>query len=291
MFINKIFISYSRQDLLKARRLYESLQLNKIDPFIDWEDIPLGADWQACIEGAIKQAFAFIFLVSKSSIQSDVCRWELNKALEHCPFVFPVVIDDIEVEECDDSLKKLNWVFLNNEEKYECEVARFIERIIQVSQFIEETDNRPKAKITIFCRLKSGQFYKEYFPLAKRCYSLGRNPEFSHQVSPILFNQDPTISRQHSVFFWLANASTYGIQDGSTSGDKSQFGTYVGCQSHKGNATGGKALPQGEIHPLKNLELVRVGKFTFFCFELIRQKEVTFDGEETLTSAEDAQAD
>ncbi len=42
-----IFISYSRQNSPFVKRLFEALAEQKRDTWVDWEGIPLTADWWA----------------------------------------------------------------------------------------------------------------------------------------------------------------------------------------------------------------------------------------------------
>ena len=41
----KVFISYSRKDKPFVQSLHEQLSTHPIDSWVDWEDIPLTADW------------------------------------------------------------------------------------------------------------------------------------------------------------------------------------------------------------------------------------------------------
>jgi hypothetical protein len=42
----EVFISYSRKDKDFVRRLGDTLVASKRDPWVDWKDIPLTAEWQ-----------------------------------------------------------------------------------------------------------------------------------------------------------------------------------------------------------------------------------------------------
>lgn len=288
--INKVVISYSRKDSLKVRELVEALRSRNIDPFLDIDDIPAGVDWEKCLEQAIGQAYALVFALSNSSLNSQVCLWELQTAINADIPILPIVFEqeDVSIPESLPQLKKANWVFLNNPKTYDLELTKLIDGLLQIDLYRGELDRSPKAKLTVFCKLPSGEMVIDYFVLAAKCYTFGRNPESSPQVSILKVSGDPTVSNRHAVLVWQGDSKTYGIRDGSLNGDRcSTFGVYVGCTPEKGKAAGGMRLEDGEIHLLKNLEFVRFGKFSFFCYETVQGSTINFDGKDTLSSAEE----
>ena len=59
--MNEVFISYSRKDESFVRKLDAALRAHGRDPWIDWEDIPLTADWWSEIQAGIEGADSFVF--------------------------------------------------------------------------------------------------------------------------------------------------------------------------------------------------------------------------------------
>ena len=59
-----VFISYSRRNADFARQLHEALSGRQRDVWIDWEDIPLTADWWQEICAGIRAADSFVFVTS-----------------------------------------------------------------------------------------------------------------------------------------------------------------------------------------------------------------------------------
>ncbi len=55
-----VFISYSRKDKEFVRTLHTALTAHHHDVWVDWEDIPLTADWWLEIEAGIEAADTFI---------------------------------------------------------------------------------------------------------------------------------------------------------------------------------------------------------------------------------------
>ena len=58
-----VFISYSRKDKVFVRHLHDALTANERDIWIDWEDIPLSADWWAEIRTGIEGSNIFVFIL------------------------------------------------------------------------------------------------------------------------------------------------------------------------------------------------------------------------------------
>ena len=77
-----VFISYSRKDKSFVQKLHEGLTQKQKDSWVDWEDIPLTAEWWAEIQSGIEAAEAFIFVISPDSVVSEVCREEIAYAAE-----------------------------------------------------------------------------------------------------------------------------------------------------------------------------------------------------------------
>lgn len=288
--INKVVFSYSRKDSLKVRGLVDSLRSQGIDPFLDIEDIPPGVDWEKCLEQAISNAYAILFALSESSLASPICQWELQIAIDAEVAIIPVVFNQEDLVIPDDLkvLKKTNWVFLNNPSTQATEQQRLIDALLQIDTYQGELDRSPKAKLTTFCQLSSGQMSTDYYVLAAKCYTFGRNPELSRQVSVLKTGGDPTVSSRHAVFIWHRDSNAYGIRDGNLNGDRlSSFGVYVGCELDKGRAVKGRRLKDGEIYLLKNLEFVRFGKFSFFCYEAVQGNTIEFNAKDTLATGEE----
>jgi len=43
--MSDVFISYSRKDVDFVRKLFERLEKSERESWIDWEDMPVTADW------------------------------------------------------------------------------------------------------------------------------------------------------------------------------------------------------------------------------------------------------
>ena len=90
-----IFLSYSRQDLERAKRLVRVLKTHGWSVWWD-QSILTGKPFPQVIGEALKAARCVVVLWSKTSIDSSwVCR-EAHRGLEQ-DILFPVLIDDVEV--------------------------------------------------------------------------------------------------------------------------------------------------------------------------------------------------
>lgn len=106
-----VFISYSRKDIAFARLLHQALAENELETWIDWQDIPPSADWLAEVYEAIEGADAFVFVISETSLGSEICGLEISHAAKHNKRLIPIVIKDVEAEQVPKELAVLNWIF------------------------------------------------------------------------------------------------------------------------------------------------------------------------------------
>lgn len=86
-----VFISYSRRDEDFVRKLHTALAVAERDVWIDWEDIPLSADWWQEICDGIESTNTFVLIVSPHSIASPVCNFEVAHALKHNKHIVPIL--------------------------------------------------------------------------------------------------------------------------------------------------------------------------------------------------------
>ncbi len=87
------FISYGRADSKAfAAKLQERLQSNGFQVWFDFNDIPLGIDYQNQIDdGGITKADNFLFLISPDSVNSPYCRQEIERAIELKKRIIPIL--------------------------------------------------------------------------------------------------------------------------------------------------------------------------------------------------------
>lgn len=121
----RIFVSYSRKDSVAARKLIDAFKEMKYDVWVDWEDIPPATDWMDQIEVGIEKSDAFIFFISPDSIASEVCNVEINHAAKYNKRIIPIVLRQVVAKETNNNIRKLNWIFVREEDDLEKGLNRF----------------------------------------------------------------------------------------------------------------------------------------------------------------------
>ena len=131
------FISHAREDKERfVLSFAEKLLQNGIDVWVDqWEMLPGDSLIDKIFEEGIKNADAFIVVLSTESVKKHWVREELNAGLVkrisgQCE-VIPVVIDDCEIPE---ALQSILWEKIENLDDYRTELDRIVAAILGVSQ-------------------------------------------------------------------------------------------------------------------------------------------------------------
>ncbi|MBW4693561.1 MAG: TIR domain-containing protein [Lyngbya sp. HA4199-MV5] len=115
-----VFISYSRKDKDFVKTLHTALAKCDRDAWVDWEDIPLTADWWQEIERGIEAADTFVFVVSADSVASRVCNQEIDHAVKHHKRFVPVVRrDDFDRPQAHEALRRHNWLFFRDDDDFD----------------------------------------------------------------------------------------------------------------------------------------------------------------------------
>jgi WD40 repeat protein len=118
--MSDVFISYSRKDKDFVQVLHQALTASQYNAWVDWEDIPLTADWWEEIKAGIERTDTFLFVISPDSIHSNVCNQELDHAIAHNKRLIPIVRrDGFDSELMRPTLRKHNWLFFRNEDDFD----------------------------------------------------------------------------------------------------------------------------------------------------------------------------
>ena len=62
---------------------------------MDWEDIPLTAEWQQEIYDNIDAADNFLFIISEYSVGSVNCHKEIDRAVANHKRILPILLRDV----------------------------------------------------------------------------------------------------------------------------------------------------------------------------------------------------
>jgi hypothetical protein len=121
--MSDVFISYSRKDKPFAERLFDRLKEAQRDIWIDWDDIPLTADWWKEIQSGIEGTNTFVFLISPDSATSEVCRQEIEYAVTRNKRLIPLLCRSVEQERkqglLHPAISSHNWIIFTEEVAFE----------------------------------------------------------------------------------------------------------------------------------------------------------------------------
>jgi formylglycine-generating enzyme required for sulfatase activity len=141
----KIFISYAREDIKVARKLYQDLTRAGVDAWMDEKKLRIGQNWQFMIRKAISESTYFLALLSSNSLNKrGYVQKELKMALdildEFPPedvFILPARLDECRPE--DEKLKNLHWADMFP--SYERGLKSILQAVDPDYQFEPETVN------------------------------------------------------------------------------------------------------------------------------------------------------
>lgn len=128
-----VFISYSRQNKAFAQRVFQGLEQNNIDAWVDWEDIPLTSDWMDEIRKGIEGSSAFVFIISPDSVRSDVCSEEVAYAVQNNKRFVPILHENItehaDKERIHPMISSHNWLFFREEDHFDTALSALVKAL------------------------------------------------------------------------------------------------------------------------------------------------------------------
>ena len=124
--MSDVFVSYSRQDRTVVESIVNALRAAGEKVWVDLSDIAKSSVWMEEIRSAIANADSIVFFISPDSVTSEVCRDELNYAVELSKRLVPVVVRETLVEAVPAPLPDINWHFVRPE-TFDSDVAELVE--------------------------------------------------------------------------------------------------------------------------------------------------------------------
>lgn len=106
----RIFLSYSRKDLEFADQIAIALEALGHEVLIDRTGIHAAENWQHRLGEMIAEADTIVFLLSPSSVSSDVCNWEVERASELNKRMIPSLISPLVERSPHPQLQSLNYI-------------------------------------------------------------------------------------------------------------------------------------------------------------------------------------
>ena len=126
----RVFVSYSRIDKEFVKKLHEGLVAHNLDTWVDWEGIPLSADWWAEIQQAIEGSDNFIFVISPDSLNSKVCGDEVEAALATNKRLVPILHrEPNKGDPMHEKIAATNWVYMREQDDFEAVMPQLVETI------------------------------------------------------------------------------------------------------------------------------------------------------------------
>lgn len=133
-----VFISYSRRDQPFVRALYETLGAAERRAWVGWEGIPPTADWLAEVFAAIRSADNFVFVLSEASLASEVCRREVEHAVECRKRLLPVALGTVDQEKVPAELRRLNWILCRGDDEFPQASSVLLEALATNLEWVRE---------------------------------------------------------------------------------------------------------------------------------------------------------
>jgi formylglycine-generating enzyme required for sulfatase activity len=120
----RVFISYSRKDMLFADKLEAALKVRGFDVLIDRQEIYAFEDWWKRIEALIGQADTVIFALSPDAVKSEVALKEVAYAASLNKRFAPIVCGRVEDTAVPEALRRLNFIFFDDPERFDTSTDR-----------------------------------------------------------------------------------------------------------------------------------------------------------------------
>lgn len=117
---NDVFLSYSRNDSVYARRINEHLQERGLTTWFDQESIPPGAaDFAVQIRDGIERSSVFLFLLSPRAVASPHCAGEVEYAAGLSRKFVTALASPVDVSTLHPELARVQWVDLSDPARFE----------------------------------------------------------------------------------------------------------------------------------------------------------------------------
>jgi len=94
--VSHVFLSYARRDQEFADRLVTALEGRGVNVWVDRQDIPGGAAWEAAIGEAVSVSGAVLVVLSRASVTSEYVPKELSLAEKYDRPIVPILYESWE---------------------------------------------------------------------------------------------------------------------------------------------------------------------------------------------------
>jgi hypothetical protein len=125
----KVFISYSRKDMVFADKLEAALKVRGFEPLIDRSEIYAFEDWWTRIEALISRADTVVFLLSPDAVTSEVALKEVGHAVALNKRIAPIVCRRVDDSATPEALRRLNFIFFDEADRFEASADQLAEAL------------------------------------------------------------------------------------------------------------------------------------------------------------------
>ena len=199
---NKIFISYAKEDINFAEKLYSFLEENDFYPWLDKKDLLPGQDWNLIITKTLREADYIIVLLSHNSVQKrGYVQREFKLALDYYEekldddiYLIPLKINNCEIPL---KLSKFQWIDYDENDSFEKilkslnlqrkKLLDYDHKIDGIRKF-KNSPNKKVFKIELsreFESMQSDIILADYFTQIKDLHNDGKSYEIEFEIEYI----------------------------------------------------------------------------------------------------------
>lgn len=204
------FICYSRNDKPFAGWLVSTLLDRGLSNWVDWNDIPLSADWWQEIRTGIENADNFLFIISPHSINSATCNDEVEYAVELGKRIIPLVhiplAEESDFAKMHPAISAQNWLDFQEDTDHEQALTQLMKSIETDMEYVRLQTHYLNRAQEWESRGRHRDFLLHGIPLQEAQYWLWKsqakdlNPtqliqEFLHSSQEIHMNWNKKFSR------------------------------------------------------------------------------------------------
>ncbi len=126
----RVFISYSRKDMKTADRIVDALKEKGIDVRIDRRDLPIAVEWQDELADMIRQSETVLWLVSKHSVNSEWCLWELATLTKLNKRLVPLQVGAMKPEDLPEVIRRKNIAPFLEAERFDAQIEKLVDALL-----------------------------------------------------------------------------------------------------------------------------------------------------------------
>ena len=129
--MQRVFISYSRQNLTFAERLANDLRDAGLDVWIDFREIKGGEEWREAIFAGIDQSEIVVVCLSPPAVESKWVRREILMADSQHKFIIPIMVEDAFdlMEKHDETDQLQNKQIITFTDRYESGLSELLDSL------------------------------------------------------------------------------------------------------------------------------------------------------------------